>query len=63
MWILTTSTHRLDARQQADIASEVSRLEQSLVISLEVDVYHQRLQLLTNDPGFVFYIPAKKNSE
>lgn len=53
-------TYRLDASQHAHISSKVCRLEDRLVISLEVEVDHQRLQFLGNDPGLVFHIPAVK---
>lgn len=53
-------TYRFDASQHANISSEVCRLEDGLVIFLEVEVDHQRLQLLTNDPRLVFHIPAVK---
>lgn len=33
-------TYRLDASQHADVAGKVRRLEDSLVISLEVEVDH-----------------------
>lgn len=43
-------THRFNAGQHANISSKVGRLEESLVFSLEVEVNHKRLQLVTNDP-------------
>lgn len=55
-------TYRLDASQHANISSKVCRLEDGLVVFLEVQVDHQRLQLLTDDPRLVFHIPAMKKA-
>lgn len=55
-------THRLHARQHADISGEVCRLEDGLIVSPEVQVDHQRLQHLRNDPGLVFSVPAGRST-
>lgn len=51
-------THGLDAGEHAHISSKVGRLEDRLVVFLEVQVHHQRLQLLTDGPRLVLHIPA-----
>lgn len=56
-------THRLDASEHANITGKVCRLEDCLVVSLEVEVDHERLQPLANDPRLVLHVPAlKKNT-
>lgn len=47
-----------NAGQHAHVSGEVCGLEDGLVLPLEVQVHHQGFQLLANDPGFVFHIPA-----
>lgn len=57
------TTHRFDARQHADVSGEVGGLENGLVLPLEVQVHHQRLELLSDDPGFVLYVPAVSRTD
>lgn len=47
---VTTRTYRLDTGQHAHVSSKVCGLEDGLVLSLEVQVDHQRLQPVTDDP-------------
>lgn len=54
-------TYRFDSRQHADVSGEVRGLENGLVLPPEVQVHHQRLELLSNDPRFVFQIPSEEN--
>lgn len=56
-------TYRFDARQHADISGEVRGLENGLVLPPEVQVHHQRLELLSNDPRFVFQIPSVRRTD
>lgn len=56
-------THRFDARQHADVSGEVGGLENGLVLPPEVQVHHQRLELLSDDPGFVLYVPAVRRTD
>lgn len=51
-------SYRLDAGEHADVAGEVCGLEDGFVVPSEVQVDHQRLQLLTDGPRLVLYIPA-----
>lgn len=51
-------THRLHAGQHANISGKVCRLEDGLIVSPEVQVDHQSLQSLRDDPGLVFSVPA-----
>lgn len=44
------TTHGLDAGQHADVSCKVGGLEDGLVVSPEVEVDHEGLQLLANDP-------------
>lgn len=60
---VTSQTHRFNPRQHANITSKVSGLKDSLVVSPKVQVDHQGLQLLTDDPGLVFRIPAVKSHQ
>lgn len=55
--------YRFDARQHADVSGEVRGLENGLVLPPEVQVHHQRLELLSNDPRFVFQIPAVRRRD
>lgn len=52
-----------NAGQHAHVSGEVCGLEDGLVLPLEVQVHHQRFQLLANDPGFVFHIPAARTTD
>lgn len=54
-------TYRLESRQHAHISCKVGGFEDGLVISPEVQVHHQRLELLTNGPWLVFHIPAVRS--
>lgn len=57
------AAYRFDAGQHADVSGEVCGLEDGLVVPLEVQVHHQRLQLLSNDPRLVLGVPAAKTTD
>lgn len=58
-----TLSYRSDAGQHAHVAGKVGGLEDCLVVPPEVEADHQRLQLLSNEPGFVFHIPPVKTDK
>lgn len=43
-------TYRFDACQHADVSGKVCGLKNSLVLPPEVQVHHQRFELLSYDP-------------
>lgn len=63
LWVQQEMAYGFDAGQHADVSGEVCGLEDGLVLPLKVQVHHQRLQLLTNDPRFVFHVPAVRTTD
>lgn len=54
--------YRFDAGQHADVSGEVCGLENGLIVPPEVQVHHQRLQLLGNDPRLILHVPAVRTA-